>query len=110
MVRHVLNIGWKTRAMARGLLMLALSAALFVPTTASASFLSDNADAWFTDYLTQRFGSYDNAYVHCDNYWWDDEYFRDVGECWTHLHAQDRWHLLYASVQAYDGEQSISFY
>jgi hypothetical protein len=94
----------------KALLMLALAAMLLVPTTASASFLSDNADAWFTDYLTQRFGPYDNAYVHCDNYWWDDEYFRDVGECSAHLHAEDRWHLLFGSGQAYDGEESISFY
>lgn len=78
----------------------ALTIVLVVALASTASAASGSgaaAERWFGQYLQGRFGTVSHRYLHCANFFTDDDGLK-VGDCWGHFRARHRWHTVIAGV------------
>src|SRR3954468_16494790 len=95
--------------MRRLIVPVSLLAAAVVALAAFAPDLNrTTAEGWFNDYLTQRFGDFTHAYIHCANFYTDPDDGSQYGDCWAHFKSGARWHTLVAGPELSEGDDTVT--
>src|SRR4051812_3231506 len=86
-------------------LVVAVSAATV---TYSATTEQTRAGSWYREHVTATYAAGRIAYLHCANFYDDQDTGMRNGDCWTQFRVDGRWHLVLAGVEHTPGEDDFA--
>src|SRR3954447_4680762 len=83
----------------RILTVTTLVLALVAATAGAQNAEETDTEAWYRTYLTSTYGMAEPAYLHCANFFDDEDAGVRRGDCWAEFTVAGRWHTALAGVQ-----------